>query len=151
MDNYLASRWPAGMAAKPAPEQKPAKKKKERKKGHVWRTILIILLAAALLSGLTVGAFFGVQYAANQLMAAQPPAQSQNPGGKPDLPPVDQTPAPSQSGSPELSWNPNLLPEGAPDPSVQIELLNREGAETLTGTEIYKKVLPSIVVVYASN
>lgn len=153
MDNYLSSRWPAGMAAPPAPEQKPAKKKKERKKRRVWRVILIILVAALLLGGLTAGAFFGVQYVADQLAAQQPPAESQTPsgGGKPDLPPVGENPAPSDSGEAAPAWSSDLLSRAEPDPSVQIELLSREGAEVLTPTEIYKKVAPSVVVVYAYN
>ena len=152
MDNYLSSRWPAGMAAQPEPETKRNKKKRERKKGRrVWRTVLILFVALILLAGLAVGAFFGVQYAADKLLS-QAPAQSQQPqtGGKPDLPGVP-SPSPSQSGKPELTWHAGMLPEGEPDPSVQLELLSREGAGELTPTEIYKKVLPSIVVVYSSN
>lgn len=153
MDNYLSSRWPAGMAAPPAPEQKPAKKKKERKKRPVWRVILIILVVALLLGGLTTGVFFGVQYAADQLAAQQPPAVESTPGssGKPDLPPIDENPAPSESGEAESAWSSDMLPRAEPDPSVQIELLSREGEEVLTPNEIYKKVAPSVVVVYSYN
>ncbi len=146
MDNYLSSRWPAGMAAKSEPERKQ-KKKRERKKRRVWRDVLIIVLALVLLAGLTVGAFFGVQYAAEKMMSA-PPTDSQQPqsSGKPDLPS-----APSQSEDPGENWTADLLPQADPDPSVQITLLTREGQEMLPATEIYKKVLPSIVSVQAFN
>lgn len=153
MDNYLSSRWPAGMAARPESEQK--KKKRGNRKGRrVWRDILIVAAALVLLCALVAGSFFGVQYAAERLAGQdQPqPSPSQGPSGKPELPSVSPEPQPSNTGgagAPE--WTADLLPEGAPDPSVQIELLSREGADTLTATEIYKKVLPSIVVVYAAN
>ena len=151
MDNYLASRWPAGMAAKPDPEQKKKNKRGGKQGRQVWRTILILAAALVLLAGLLVGAFFGVQYAADKLLS-QPPVQSQQPeqsqpGGKPDLP----SPAPSQNEMPGVEWTADQLPQADPDPSVQISLHTREGQEVLPATEVYKKVLPSIVSVQASN
>lgn len=151
MDNYLSSRWPAGMAAQQEPETKQ-KKKRERKKGRqVWRSVLIIVLALVLLAGLTVGAFFGVQYAADKMLS-QLPAQPEPPqsSGKPDLP-VTPSPSPSAGILPGESWTADLLPRAEPDPGVQLNLLTREGQEILPATEIYKKVLPSIVSVQASN
>lgn len=149
MDNYLSSRWPEGMATRPEPETKQTKKRERKKGRRVWRTILILAVTLVLLAGLTVGAFFGVQYAADKLLS-QPPVQSQQPqtSGKPDLP-ATPSPSPSADVFPGESWTSDLLPQADPDPSVQLTLLTREGQEVLPATEIYKKVLPSIVSVQA--
>lgn len=151
MDNYLSSRWPAGMAARRLPETQKTKKRERKMGRQVWRTILILAVTFVLLAGLTAGAFFGVQYAADKLLS-QPPAQPQQPqvSEKPDLP-ATPSPSPSAGAKPEENWTADLLPQADPDPSVQLTLLTREGQEMLPATEIYKKVLPSIVSVQAFN
>lgn len=150
MDNYLSGRWPASMTPTPAPKEKKKKHRKNGRGRRVWRTILIILLALVMLGGLAVGSYFGIQYAADQMLNQQPgtdlPAQ-------PSLPAHSQTPGnPTPSQSVEgLEWSVDLLPRAAHDPSVQVELRSREGQEPMTSTEIYKKVLPSIVAVEVFN
>lgn len=149
MDNYLSSRWPAGMAAQPEPEQK---KRRSSKKRRVWRDILIVFVALVVLCALVAGSFFGVQFAAERLASQSQSSPSQGSSGKPNLPSAAPDAQPTVTGTVEENqWSADLLPEGEPDPTVQIELLSREGAEILTGAEIYKEVLPSIVVVYAAN
>lgn len=151
MENYLSSRWPEGMAARTEPETKQKKKRGRKKCRPIWRNVLILVLALVLLAGLTAGVFFGVQYAADKLLS-QPPVQSQQPqtGGKPDLP-AAPSPSPSAGEVPGVNWTADLLPQAEPDPGVQITLRTREGQEILPATEIYKKVLPSIVSVQAFN
>lgn len=144
MDNYLSHRWPAATA--PQPEtgkkqntgRKPPKLPKAGKGRRVWRDVLIIAAAFLVLAGLVAGSFFGVQYVAERLAEEYAGSPGQD---------VLPAPGPTQ----ENLWSPELLPQGGPDPSVQLELLTREGAETLTATQIYKKVLPSIVVVEVTD
>ena len=145
MDNYLSFRWPE--TTEPARKKKT---KKARKKRGVWRDILIVLLALVVLSGLAVGGFFGIQYAAEQYLANLPTDPPDDPPSGESLPPASQPPSTQpQPGPVEDDWNADLLPQAAEDPSVQIELLSREGAPTYTSSELYKMLLPSIVCVEA--
>lgn len=150
MDNYLSGRWPAEMTPPPAPKEKKNKQKKSGRR-RVWRDVLIIVLALAMLGGLLAGSFFGMQYAAEQMLGGLPgltpsdqPGQSQTPGAVP-------SPQPTNGLTQSDLWNPGMLPQAEHDPSVQLELLSCEGLTPLTATEIYKKVLPSIVAVEAFN
>lgn len=148
MDNYLVHRWPAGMGAEP--KQKKPKKQKKKKGRRVWRDLLILFLAVVVLCGLTAGSFFGIQYVAERYMAELPKEPGASaPGTTPDLP-SDNPNLPADNNQPEEDpWFPEMLPEGDPDPSVQLELQSREGEEALTGSEIYRKMLPSMVCVQA--
>ena len=161
MDNYLSARWPGSnpspQPAKPNKPNKSQKPQKQRKSRRVWRDVLIICLALILLGGLIVGSFFGVQWAAERYLADQSgqqtqPGQSPQPTqpNLPSRPDKDDLPSlPTNTGSTEDLWSPELLPQGAADPNGVIELLSSEGLEPLSGSEIYKKVLPSIVCVEA--
>lgn len=159
MDNYLSPRWPGSPSPRPVQQDPPKKPKKKRR---FWRNALIIAVALILLGGLIVGSFFGVQWAAERYLADLPAQQSPQPGqsqtpdqsttpsgdpfGKGDLPTL-----PSAGDSADEQWTADLLPQALPDPRGVIELLSNENCEPMTGTEIYKKVLPSIVVVEAYN
>ena len=150
MDNYLSGRWPAEMTPPPASKEKKKKKIKSGRR-RVWRDIFIVLIAVVMLGGLLVGSYFGMQYAAQQMLGDLPnlpqsplPDQTQTPGN-------DPSPQPTNGLTQEDLWSADMLPRAAHDPSVQLELLSREGLEPLSATEIYKKVLPSIVAVEAFN
>lgn len=144
MDNYLISRWPEA-ARQQAPKEAVRPRAPQRKRrSSAWRSVLIVALALLVLAALAAGAYFGVQYAAQQL-AGKPSA-----GGKPNLPALpnqSQTPG----GETGESWTAADLPQAQPDPGVQLSLLPREGQEPLAATSIYKKVLPSIVSVQTYN
>lgn len=152
MDNYLSGRWPAEMTPPPAPKEKKTHKNKTKSgRRRVWRDILIVLIAVVMLGGLLVGSYFGMQYAAQQMLGDLPnlpqsplPDQTQTPGN-------DPSPQPTNGLTQEDLWSADMLPRAAHDPSVQLELLSREGLEPLSATKIYKKVLPSIVAVEAFN
>ncbi len=144
MDNYLSSRWPESMTPPPAPKQSKKQRRKQKKGRRVWRDILVICLALVVLCGLLAGSFFGVQYAAEKFAGGRPNLPSQ--------PNVTDSPAlPTQGLTQEDLWSADMLPQAEHDPAAQIHLLSREGEEPLTATEIYKKVLPSIVAVEAYN
>lgn len=150
MDNYLSGRWPESMIPPPEqPEKKRKKNKKNKKRRRVWRDVLVIVLALVVLAGLMAGSYFGVQYAAERFADDLPDL--------PSLPGVTETPeasepaVPTQGLTQEDLWSADMLPQAEHDPSIQLELLSREGLEPLTATEIYKKVLPSIVAVEAYN
>ncbi len=158
MDNYLSHRWP-GI---PQPQsEKNHQTPKHGKKRRVWRDVLIICLALIVLGGLVVGSFYGVQWAAERYLtgeqgqsgqtgqpgqSAQPTPTIPLPGEKDDLPDLPGIP-----GGTESLWSPDLLPRGEADPNGVIELLSNEGQEPLSGSQIYEKVLPSIVCVEAYN
>lgn len=143
MDNYLSFRWPEGKDTRPEPDEKKKKQKQKKEKGRrVWRDVLVVLAALIVLCGLVAGSFFGVQYVAER-MAAELPGQT--------IVPEDSLPASTPDVTQEDLWSADLLPQGAEDPSVQLNLLSREGEQALDATEIYKKVLPSIVCVEAYN
>lgn len=135
MDNYLSGRWP----------QTPAPQPKKGKAGHgrgrrIRREILILAGALIVLAGLLAGGYFGAQYAAQRYVS--------------QLPQTDDTPSATDSPAlptNALSWSADALPRAEHDPDVQLELLSREGEQELTGSQIYKKVLPSIVSVEAYN
>ena len=74
MDNYLSGRWPASMTPPSAPKEKKKKRNQTGRGRRVWRTLLVILLALIMLGGLAVGSYFGIQYAAGQLLSQQPGA-----------------------------------------------------------------------------
>lgn len=140
MDNYLSGRWPTPVPS--APERH--EKKKDRRKGRrVWRDVLVVFLALVILGALVAGSFFGVQYAAERLAS--------EPAWLPDLPYEDEPPFSTAPVTESGEWSADLLPRADCDPSAQLEPLSREGEAELTATEIYKKVLPSIVCVQAYN
>ncbi len=147
MNNYLSHRWPAGMLAQPEPP-----KKKPRKTRRAWRSVLIVAVALLLIAGLTAGSFFGIQFAAERYLAGQQgqnqqPGQAEQPdGGKEDKPPL-----PTTDQSQGAEWSPEGILRGEPTAEFTMELLSREGQLPMTSTEIYKKVLPSIVLVEAAN
>jgi len=133
MENYLSARWPTEIP-------KPAQPKKKKNKRRVWRDILVALFAVVVLAGLIAGSFFGAQYAAQYYLGQQGGEQ----GGssvKPSLPPLDQ----------ETPWTPDHLLKGELDSAFALDVRSREGLEELRANEIYKKVLPSIVVIGAGG
>lgn len=143
MDNYLSGRWPESMTPPPAPKQTKKQRRKQKKSRRVWRDILIVCLALVVLGGLLAGSFFGVQYAAEKF-AGQMPGMTDQPG-------VTSPALPTEGLTQDDLWSADMLPRAEHDPSAQIQLLSRQGETPLTATEIYKKVLPSIVAVEAYN
>jgi len=143
MDNYLSFRWPE--SAEPERKRKPKKKQKKRR---VWRDILVILIAVVILGGLGVGAYFGVQYAAERFLTDLPGEETPTPSNTPDS---SDDPSPStEPFEPDLeNWSADMLPQGEHDPSVQIKLHSREGREEIPSADLYKLLLPSIVCVEA--
>lgn len=134
MDNYLSGRWPVPVS--PQPEMPKKKHGSGRRTG---RNILVICIAALVLCGLLAASFFGVQYAAERYA-----------GNGTDVPGASDGPAVPTLKQEDL-WSADMLPQAEPDPAAQLSLLSREELEPLDATEIYKKVLPSIVAVEAYN
>lgn len=133
MDNYLAPRWPEGACAAP-----PAPKKPKKRRGWV-KPLVIILLTAALLTGLSVGSFFFVGYLADRYMEQQ--------GEEPQ--PTWSEPVPTVTPG-VTEWTAAELPQAQPDPELRLNLISGE-AEELSASEVYQQVLPSVVCVWASS
>lgn len=141
MDNYLAPRWPAGA---PGGSGAPVTPEKPPRRRRIWRDVLIIVAALALLGGLAAGCFFGVPYIAERLVSGLPqPTESSPPDS---LLPDDYRDHAAHGGTQAA-----MLPEAEPDPSVQLALRSQSEAEVLSAPEIYEKVLPSIVYVEAES
>ena len=142
MDNYLSYRWPKGPGAQPpqAPgfPSQPAPRPKVRRSPRRWLVpVVSVVLALALLVGVSVWAATGLAYLLEN---------AERPGSSDDPAPRRTWPTPGGS----LSWTLDDLPWGEPDPSVQLTLAAGTGA-ALSGRAIHEKVLPSIVYIKATE
>ena len=141
MDNYLSSRWPKGPGVQPPPVPSPtaappAPKKKKRSLRRWLVPVVCVVLCLALLGGIS---FWAVNGLAELLAGA-------------DFPDSDDDPYPRHSWNlPSASdWSEDDLPWGKPDPSVRLDVESAAG-EPLTGRDIHRTVLPSIVYIEAEQ
>ncbi len=141
MDNYLSSRWPKGPGAQPppvpAPGAAPAAPKKKTRPLRRWLVpVVCVVLCLALLGGIS---FWAVNGLAGLLAGAE-------------FPDSDDGPYPRHSWNlPSASdWSTEELPWGKPDPSVRLDV-ERAAGEPLTGRDIHRTVLPSIVYIEAEQ
>ena len=140
MDNYLSHRWPKGPGVQPppmpAPQPTAAPRRKAKWSPRRWAvSIVCIVLCVALLGG---ASFWAVSGLAEVLTSMEPPAGSSDPPS-----PHHTWHIPSTS-----DWSTDDLPWGEPDPSVRLSV-EAAGGDALTGREIHRLALPSIVYVEA--
>lgn len=140
MDNYLLYRWPKGHPQPPPMPDLAVRQAPRRKPGRTPRRWIVpvvsIVLALALLGGIS---FWAVNGLANLLAGADFDRTFGDP-------PAHRTwPVPGGGNS---DWTLDDLPWGEPDPSVQLSVTPETGA-VLSGRDIHKTVLPSIVYVRA--
>lgn len=125
MDNYLLSRWPCEQEGLPTPLP-PVPGRPRR----IWRRLLTAL--GALIGVLLLGAigYLGGWWLGH-LTNPHPPADSASS---------------DPSHSLRSDWTPEDLPWGRPDSGVQLSLAGTAG-RALSASEIYDRVLPSVVYI----
>lgn len=141
MDNYLSFRWPKGPGVQPppvpAPAARPAAAKKGRRPVRRWLVPAVcVVLCLTLLGGIS---FWAVNGLAGLLAGAEFPDSYDDPR------PRHSRDLPGRS-----DWSTEDLPWGKPDPSVRLDV-ERTAGEPLTGREIHRTVLPSIVYIEAQQ
>lgn len=139
MDNYLSHRWPKGPGIQPppVPASRPPVVPRRKAKWSLRRwaaSIVCIVLCVALLGG---ASFWAVSGLAEVLSNLEPPAATNGPE------PSHTWRIPGTSG-----WSVDDLPWGDPDPGVQLSVAPALG-DALSGREIHRLALPSIVYVEA--
>ena len=144
MDNYLSYRWPRGSGLQPPPvpdlTARPGPRAKAKRTHRRWIVPAVcIVLALAMLGGVS---FWAAQGLAGLLAGVDYDRSDGDP-------PAHRTwPVPSSGGSSD--WTLDDLPWGEPDPSVQLSVATGTGA-VLSGRDIHKTVLPSIVYISAQK
>ena len=140
MDNYLSHRWPKGPGVQPVPMPAPMptpRQGPEREKRRWPRRLAVVLCVTLLLAALFGVSFWSVTRLADSLGGLDLPDSSGG-GGTHSYPDF--------FASHSSNWTVDDLPWGSPDPSVQLSL-DSAGEDALSASDIYQKVLPSIVYI----
>ena len=141
MDNYLSFRWPKGPGLQPPPVPDltaPVPRQRVKRGPRQWIVpVVCIVLVLAVLGTIS---FWAVNGLAGLLAGADSDRDF-------DDPPARYTWSVPGIGD-RSDWTLDDLPWGEPDPSVQLSVAPGVGT-ALSGRDIHKKVLPSIVYIRA--